>query len=79
MLKKILIFHSVISILIALVNCSNDWSPDESPDKWNSYSRNRLNQMLERSINKNLAKNLILYLGSKQDVNILLFVNNSKN
>ena len=65
MLNTKLIICLALFLLIALVKSSKDWSSDESPDKWNSYSRNKIKEMLERSLNRNLAKNLILYLGFK--------------
>ena len=33
------------------------------PYKWNEYSKQRLNMMLNRNLNGNVAKNLVLYLG----------------
>jgi alkaline phosphatase len=55
---------ALLSLLtVASVNCSRDWSEDEYRYKWYDYSKNKINKILNRKINKNVAKNIVLYLG----------------
>ena len=53
----------VVFMAVFVVRCQVDWSADEDPEKWRSYSKNRLQQSLNRKLNGNLAKNLIMFLG----------------
>ena len=54
----------LISIsLVALIDAGKDWSEDTKPEKWMKYSRNRIDHILDRKINGNIAKNIILFLG----------------
>lgn len=53
-------------VLLSLVigsHCGKDWSDDQNPKKWNDYSRQRIDKMLTRKLNGNVAKNIILFLG----------------
>ena len=54
---------SLIICLIAITSASKDWSEDQKPSKWNSYSQQRINKILNRKLNGNVAKNIILFLG----------------
>ena len=56
-------FLMIASVLILSTYADKDWSEDIKPEKWNKYARDRLDHMLNRKINKNLAKNVILLLG----------------
>ncbi len=46
-----------------LVSCSKDWSSDEKQEKWYKYSKQKLDHILNRQLNGNIAKNLIIFLG----------------
>lgn len=46
-----------------LVFCYNDWSSDRDPQKWNNQAKETLENLLNGKINKNIAKNIILFLG----------------
>lgn len=49
--------------IVCLVNCSNDWSSDIQPQKWNKYAKEKIDYILKRQLNGNVAKNVILFLG----------------
>lgn len=60
--------HEYVGLLInfffsILVNCSKDWSSDVHPQKWNKYAKEKIDQILNRKLNGNVAKNVILFLG----------------
>ncbi len=66
MITKSFSFYQValLSLLVVVyVQCSKDWTEDEYSYKWYDYSKNRINKVLNRKINKNVAKNIVLYLG----------------
>ena len=63
---------SLIIFLIAITSASKDWSEDQKPSKWNSYSQQRINKMLNRKLNGNVAKNIILFLGDGMGPRYLL-------
>ncbi|RNA41849.1 alkaline tissue-nonspecific isozyme [Brachionus plicatilis] len=52
-----------IILLPILVNCSKDWSSDVQPQKWNKIAKEKIDQILNRKLNGNIAKNVILFLG----------------
>lgn len=52
-----------ILVILSAVECSKDWTEDMFSYKWNDYSRKRIDSMLSRQLNGNVAKNVILYLG----------------
>ena len=73
-----------LTILSAVVVCfgGKDWSLDEHPQKWNDYSKEKIDQMLKRKLNGNLAKNSILFLGDGMGVStvtVSLVIFNSLN
>lgn len=45
------------------VNCSKDWSADVQPQKWNKIAKEKIDTILNRKLNGNIAKNVILFLG----------------
>jgi alkaline phosphatase len=47
--------------LIIFVNC--DWSRDQQEVRWNSEASKTIDEILNHQINKNVAKNVILFLG----------------
>lgn len=49
--------------IVYLIESAADWSNDEYSDKWNTYSRLRLQHSLNRKLNGNVAKNIIFFLG----------------
>lgn len=55
----------VLVFAYALICCqaSLDWSRDTQPGRWYKDALDKINQMLKRKINKNVAKNIILFLG----------------
>lgn len=50
-------------VLANLCDASLDWSADTKPGRWNKYAIDKINKMLKRKLNKNVAKNVILFLG----------------
>ena len=52
----------ILSIIIACY-CDKSWSEDENPKKWTDYNNNRIDKILKRKLNGNVAKNVILFLG----------------
>lgn len=53
----------VIWCMLGIVSSKVDFSEDESPLKWYKYAEERLDRMLNRKLNTNKAKNVILFLG----------------
>ena len=53
----------VCLISIYFVNGAVDWSEDKYPEKWNKQAYNNIYNILRRKNNRNIAKNLILFLG----------------
>lgn len=51
------------SFLVLSVNTQRSWLEDQNPNKWNDLAHNSLKSLLNRKTNKNIAKNIILYLG----------------
>ena len=51
------------SFLVCSSRAQQSWLEDQYPDKWNDLARNSLNSLLNKKTNKNVAKNIILYLG----------------
>jgi len=62
--RFLLLFFAVLFV----VSCSKDWSADEKPDKWINYSKDKLDQILNRKINGQIAKNILIYLGDGMGV-----------
>jgi hypothetical protein len=56
--------------IIYLIESAADWSNDEYAEKWNMYSRLRLEKSLNRKLNGNVAKNIIFFLGDGMGINI---------
>ena len=54
--------------LISLASCTVDWSDDQRPDKWNKHAQDTIDQLLNRKINQNIAKNIILFVGDGMGV-----------
>jgi alkaline phosphatase len=50
-------------LLICLAGAFQDWTEDQNPKKWNDYALNKINEQLNKKINTNIAKNVILFLG----------------
>lgn len=55
-------FIFLILVLFKL-SFAKDWSHDQSPLKWNNQAKESIEKILFRKLNKNVAKNLILFLG----------------
>ncbi len=56
----------ILLLILALSGGSagfQDWSADEDPQKWHTYAFKKLNKILNQPINKNIAKNMIFFLG----------------
>nr|UHN91762.1 AKP3 [Brachionus rotundiformis] len=58
-MKKII----VVLLLSNFVYCYVDWSSDKDPQKWNNHAKQTLENLLNKKINKNVAKNIIIFLG----------------
>lgn len=50
-------------IFVNLSHGSLDWSADTQPGRWYKNAIEKINHMLNRKLNKNIAKNVILFLG----------------
>lgn len=61
--KKATLLLGLILVISSVVECSKDWTEDMFPYKWTEYSKKRIDSMLSRELNGNVAKNVILYLG----------------
>ena len=44
------------------------WSADENPEKWHAQAKETIDNILNRKINKNVAKNLIIFIGDGMGV-----------
>lgn len=58
-MRQIIIILSLSNLVLSYV----DWSEDKNPNKWNNQAKETLENLLNRQLNKNLAKNIILFLG----------------
>lgn len=68
-------------LLIRSVLSSKDWSSDMQPGKWNKYAKDRINKIINKKPNGNIAKNIILFLGDGFSffIRITFFKNYLKN
>lgn len=57
------LFSMFALAMVLGVNAQVDWSADQYPQRWISYSRERIEKMLNRRLNGNVAKNVIMFLG----------------
>ena len=48
---------------VDVARANPDWSADMSAKRWNVDATQRINKLLNRRFNGNLAKNIILFLG----------------
>ena len=73
MYLKLYLYLTVL--LFELYNCNKigDWSADTNADKWRMNAKIKIDEVLKRKRNTNVAKNVILYLGNLQ-VKIQFFV-----
>lgn len=59
-----LIFLKFILIMsLYSTNCEKDWSKEQTPEYWHRQAKETLDNILKERLNKNIAKNLILFLG----------------
>jgi alkaline phosphatase len=49
--------------LVATVNAYVDWTADMNVEKWNKQAKDTIDSMLRNRQNRNIAKNIILFLG----------------
>ena len=49
--------------LHGLIECAVDWSEDEIAEKWHDYAKDKLDFYLKRTLNGNVAKNIVIFLG----------------
>ena len=54
--------------VISIVFCAADWSEDMNPQKWMKYSKDRIDKILNRKVNGNVAKNVVFFLGDGMGV-----------
>lgn len=54
---------ALLFLVFGCVYCSVDWSGDKCREKWHLDAKNTLNKMLNKKLNGNIAKNVILFLG----------------
>lgn len=57
------IFFTFLTILLSFSYASKDWSSDMQPGRWNKNALEKIQKMLKRRLNHNVAKNVILFLG----------------
>ena len=61
---KLVKFLIIFTCSIASSLCDEEsWSDDQEPEKWNKQAFETLNNLLNRDLNNNIAKNLIMFLG----------------
>lgn len=60
---KLLIIALIICLSVERFEGSKDWSKDEKRERWNKYSSDKIDEILKRDLNGNVAKNVILFLG----------------
>jgi hypothetical protein len=46
-----------------LLESSKDWSQDIQRERWNNEAIENINRILNKKLNGNIAKNIILFLG----------------
>lgn len=57
-------FYAIINLtVLSLSNAQHDWSNDQNPEKWNKLAKDTIDEILSRKLNKNIAKNLIMFIG----------------
>lgn len=57
------IFFTFLTIVLGFSYASKDWSSDMQPGRWNKNALEKIQKMLKRRLNHNVAKNVILFLG----------------
>ena len=67
-------------ILICFLNFAKcqikaDWSEDKNPQKWYKNAQEHLNRILNRKLNKNKAKNIILFMGDGKYILLFIYLN----
>ena len=58
------------NLLLLFSVTAADWSSDQDPEKWNQAARNAIDSLLNKKLNKNIAKNLIMFLGDGMGVRL---------
>ena len=61
--QKMLKFYFIIFSFVCYVHGSFDWSKDMNGNKWRLEAKNNIQKRLNRKQNRNIAKNLILFIG----------------
>jgi hypothetical protein len=59
---------TLCSIYVFCIFCYShaaDWSNNKNAEVWNLRAKDTLNQQLKQKPNRNLAKNVILFLGTR--------------
>ena len=64
-MNLILFYLTVFVISTFNTNASTrfDWSGDEMPERWLTYGKEKIDKILNQKINKNIAKNIVFFLG----------------
>lgn len=57
-----------LSYFVASIYSFRDWSNDRSAERWNREAKVTLDMLLDQGVNKNIAKNLIMFLGDGMGV-----------
>ena len=53
----------VLVLVFTIVYGQTNWSGDESADKWRTQAKNNINSILKKKQNRNIAKNIVFFLG----------------
>ena len=55
--------YTIVSVLLYSLAYAVDWSLDQDPAKWNKQARETIESILNLKTNRNIAKNIILFIG----------------
>ena len=62
-LGNIFVYKFLFVLHALLTDAFVDWSQDKDPQKWNRMAKETLDNLLNRKLNHNVAKNIILFIG----------------
>ena len=66
---KTLFLVSILLLSFKLFECTyQSWAEDKKQSKWKMYAVDKINEVLAKQLNRNVAKNVILFLGDGMGV-----------